>query len=96
MINTTLNRSQLGGKAGIHKFLFWPQITTYKKVWPSLRTDFKFIGKVESQLRPITIKKIKFLLILHNFFSKTNRFTNLYAKPLRKKTWNIVHGLVRF
>ena len=30
--------------------------------------------------------KLQFLLILHEFFSKTNRFTNLYAILLRKKT----------
>ena len=29
--------------------------------------------------------KVQFLLILHEHFSKTNRFTNLYAKSLRKK-----------
>ena len=40
------------------------------------------------------------MLILHDFFSKTNRFTNLYAKSLRKKnlgpnSWlKLVFGLM--
>ena len=41
------------------------------------------MGKVESQTN--IVYKVQFLLILHEHFSKTNRFTNLYAKSLRKK-----------
>ena len=50
--------------------------------------------------RPIIFKKVQFLLILHEHFSKTNRFTNLYAKSLRKKklepnSWlKLVFGLM--
>ena len=47
------------------------------------RTDFKFIGKVESQTN--IFWKVQFLLILHEHFSKPDRFTNSYAKSLRKK-----------
>ena len=49
----------------------------------SLKTDFKFIGKVESQTN--IFLNVQFSLILHDFVSKTNRFTYLYAKSLRKK-----------
>ena len=45
--------------------------------------DFKFIGKVESQTN--NFLKSSVLAHLHDFFSKTNRFTNLYAQSLRKK-----------
>ena len=59
----------------------------------SLITDFKFTGKIESQTNIFV--KVQFLLILHDFFSKTNRFINLYAKLLRKKNWSLIHGLNR-
>ena len=40
------------------------------------------------------------MLILHelkkNNKYKINRFTNLYAKLLRKKSWSLIHGLSRF
>ena len=50
-----------------------------------LRTDFKFIGKVESYTN--IFFKVQFLLILHEFVSKIKRFTNLYAKLPRKKNF---------
>ena len=51
-----------------------------------LRTDFKFIGKVESQSQFLLIKKK----------SKTTRFTNLYAKQLREKTsMNVKKNILR-
>ena len=58
-------------------------------------TDFKFISKVESQTN-IFFYKISVLAHLNDFLSKTNRFTNLYAKLLREKTWSPIHGLSRF
>ena len=45
------------------------------------KTDFKFIGKVESKTN--IFWKVQFLLILHEHFSKTDRFTNSYAKSRR-------------
>ena len=53
-------------------------------IFPHLITDFKFIGKVEFQTN--SFQKISVLAHFRWFFSsKTNRFTNLYAKLLREK-----------
>ena len=57
------------------------------------RRDFKFTGTVESKNN--IFEKIQFLLILHEIFSKTNKFTSLYAKLIKKKTWSLIHGLGR-
>ena len=48
-------------------------------------TDFKFIGKVESQTNDF-YKNFSFSSYYIFFSSKTNRFSNFYAKLLRKKT----------
>ena len=45
---------------------------------------------------PYNRLQIQFLLILHDFFSKTNRFTNLYAKLLRKENLEPNSSVERF
>ena len=51
---------------------------------PNLIIDFKFIAKVEFQTNNFQ-KKSVFAHLTCFFSSKTNRFTNLYAKLLREK-----------
>ena len=67
-----------------YELLFITKLSNKMKVVISCpRTDFKFIGKVESQTN--IYYKISVLAHLNAFFSKTNMFTNLNNKLLRKK-----------
>ena len=49
------------------------------------KTDFNFIGTVESQTDNFLKKSV--LAHVNEIFSKTNRFTSLFAKLLRKTSW---------
>ena len=59
------------------------------------RTDFKFIGKVESQTNSWTKNQI--LLILHDFFLQKSITSIIYMPNYSgKKTCSLIHGLSRF
>ena len=60
------------------------------------KKDFKFIGKVESKTNNWRRKKSVLAYFTWFFSSKTNRFPNLYAKLLRKKTLNLNLGSCSF